>query len=42
VVKLMLARGANQDAKDKYGRTPLSRAEAHGYKDVIRFLSSSQ
>lgn len=42
VVKLMLARGANQDAKDKYGRTPLSRAEARGYKDVIRFLSSSQ
>ena len=37
-VKLLLARGADVNATDKYGRTALHKAAAKGYKDIANLL----
>jgi hypothetical protein len=38
VIKLLLDEGVDPDSKDKYGRTPLSRAAENGYEAVVKLL----
>ncbi|RYP54743.1 hypothetical protein DL768_000567 [Monosporascus sp. mg162] len=38
IVQLLLDKGAEIDAKDKYGWTPLSRAAEKGHKEIVQLL----
>jgi ankyrin repeat protein len=40
VARLLLDKGSDLEAKDKYGRTPLSWAAANGHEAVARLLKS--
>ncbi len=38
IVKLLLKKGANVNAKDEYDKTPLIRAAQNGHKDIVELL----
>ncbi|KAH7000722.1 ankyrin repeat-containing domain protein [Ilyonectria destructans] len=38
IVKLLLEKGADVEAKDEYGRTPLSWAAEDGHEDIVKLL----
>ena len=40
IAEILIANGADLNAVDKYGRTPLTRAEDGGHKDVVKLLIS--
>ncbi len=41
VVKLLLSKGANVNAKDKVGRTALKIAQKKGYKEIVELLKGT-